>query len=118
VELLHIDDVGAEKTSPWVIEQLYSIVNSRYEDGRAIMGTTNLEHPELREQIGDRTVSRIVEICGDPFRSSGKTTGCRWISSRPRPPRRSARDRCATGAGTFAVRRPDGEPSVARRLRG
>lgn len=67
VELLHIDDVGAEKTSPWVIEQLYSIINARYEDGRAVMGTTNLEHRELREQIGDRTVSRIVEICGDPL---------------------------------------------------
>jgi DNA replication protein DnaC len=67
VELLHIDDVGAEKTTPWVLEQLYSIVNARYEDGRAIMGTTNLEHPELREQIGERTVSRIVEICGDPL---------------------------------------------------
>lgn len=66
VDLLHIDDVGAEKTTPWVLEQLYSIVNARYEDGRAIMGTTNLEHPELREQIGDRTVSRIIEICGDP----------------------------------------------------
>ena len=31
VDLLHIDDVGAEKTSPWVLEQLYAIVNSRYE---------------------------------------------------------------------------------------
>ena len=30
VDLLHIDDVGAEKTSEWVLEQLYSIVNARY----------------------------------------------------------------------------------------
>lgn len=63
VELLHLDDVGAEKQSPWVIEQLYSIVNARYEDGRAIVLTTNLEPPELREQIGARTVSRLTEIC-------------------------------------------------------
>ena len=38
VDLLHIDDLGAEKRSDWVLEQLYSIVNERYEsaalDGR------------------------------------------------------------------------------------
>ena len=67
VDLLHIDDVGAEQTSPWVLEQLYSIVNTRYEDGRAIVLTTNLEDAPLRAQIGDRTVSRLYEVCGDPL---------------------------------------------------
>ena len=67
VELLHVDDVGAEKTSPWVLEQLYALVNARYEDGRSIVITTNLDHEQLREQIGERTVSRLVEICGDPL---------------------------------------------------
>ena len=56
VDLLHVDDVGAEQTSPWVLEQLYTIVNTRYEDGKAIMVTTNLIKPEgddgLVEQIG------------------------------------------------------------------
>jgi len=70
VDLLHVDDVGTEQTSPWVLEQLYTIVNSRYEDGRAIVLTTNLVTIEgddaLRAQIGDRTVSRIYEICGEP----------------------------------------------------
>ena len=27
--------------------------------------TTNLEHGELAEQIGQRTVSRLIEMCGD-----------------------------------------------------
>ena len=67
VELLHIDDVGAEQSSPWVLEQLYTIVNTRYEDGRAIVLTTNLEDAPLRAQIGDRTVSRLYELCGDPL---------------------------------------------------
>jgi DNA replication protein DnaC len=67
VELLHIDDVGAEQSSPWVLEQLYTIVNTRYEDRRAVMITTNLPEDELREQIGERTVSRLVEMCGDPL---------------------------------------------------
>jgi DNA replication protein DnaC len=70
VDLLHIDDVGAEQTSAWVLEQLYTIVNTRYEDGKAIMVTTNLIKPEgdgaLVEQIGQRTVSRLYEICGEP----------------------------------------------------
>src|SRR5215203_2947126 len=70
VDLLHVDDVGAEQTSPWVLEQLYTIVNTRYEEGRAIVLTTNLVTIEgddaLREQIGDRTVSRIYEVCGEP----------------------------------------------------
>jgi DNA replication protein DnaC len=63
VDLLHVDDVGAEQTSPWVLEQLYTIVNTRYEDGRAVMLTTNLGEDDLREQIGDRTVSRLNEMC-------------------------------------------------------
>lgn len=63
VDLLQIDDVGAEQTSAWVLEQLYTIVNTRYEDKRAIVFTTNLEDEELRTQIGDRTVSRLYEMC-------------------------------------------------------
>jgi DNA replication protein DnaC len=74
VDLLHIDDVGAEQTTPWVLEQLYTVVNTRYEEQRSIVVTTNLidmgkEQPdqELREQIGERTVSRLYEMCGDPY---------------------------------------------------
>jgi DNA replication protein DnaC len=85
VDLLHIDDVGAEQTSEWVLEQLYTIFNTRYEDGKAVLLTTNLvgtpgklvtlpsegsddphPAPELVKQIGKRTVSRIWEMCGDP----------------------------------------------------
>ena len=67
VDLLHVDDVGAEQSSPWVLEQLYTIVNTRYEDGRAVLLTTNLDDAALREQIGERTVSRLYEMCGDPL---------------------------------------------------
>jgi DNA replication protein DnaC len=63
VDLLHIDDVGAERTSDWVLEQLYAIVNARYEDERSVMITTNLERDELVEQIKERTVSRLEEMC-------------------------------------------------------
>jgi DNA replication protein DnaC len=65
VDLLHIDDLGAENRTDWVLEQLYSIVNARYESERAIVATTNLMPDELTERLGARTVSRLVEICGD-----------------------------------------------------
>ena len=67
VDLLHIDDLGAEKSSDWVLEQLYAIVDERYESQRGMVVTTNLEVEELVRQIGERTVSRLVEICGDPL---------------------------------------------------
>ncbi len=65
VDLLHVDDLGAENPTDWVLEQLYSIVNARYEAKRAIVATTNLMPDELSERLGARTVSRLVEICGD-----------------------------------------------------
>lgn len=67
VDLLHIDDLGAENTTDWVLEQLYSIVNTRYEDERAMVVTTNLPYEHLVEQLGERTVSRLVAICGDHY---------------------------------------------------
>jgi DNA replication protein DnaC len=67
VDLLHIDDLGAEKRSDWVLEQLYALVNERYEAQHSILVTTNLDEAALEEQIGPRTVSRLVEICGDPL---------------------------------------------------
>ena len=48
VDLLHIDDLGAEKRSEWVLEQLYSLVNERYEAQRSIVVTTNLDQADAR----------------------------------------------------------------------
>src|SRR5436190_15884702 len=64
VDLLHIDDLGAEKKTEWVLEQLYAIVNERWQEQKSMIVTTNLLDPEeLRAQIGPRTVSRITEMC-------------------------------------------------------
>jgi DNA replication protein DnaC len=64
VDLLHIDDLGAEKRTDWVLEQLYSIINERWQEQRSIVVTTNLvDVDELRAQIGPRTVSRLHEMC-------------------------------------------------------
>jgi DNA replication protein DnaC len=42
VDLLVLDDLGAEKQTEWVLEQLYSLVNERWQDRRSIIVTTNL----------------------------------------------------------------------------
>ncbi|HMT05424.1 MAG: ATP-binding protein [Solirubrobacterales bacterium] len=65
VDLLHIDDLGAEKQTEWVLEQLYLLINERYERQGSVIVTTNLRQDELEEQIGVRTVSRLIEICGE-----------------------------------------------------
>jgi DNA replication protein DnaC len=64
VDLLHIDDIGAEQTTPWVLEEFYSIVNARYEEEKSMVITTNIvDAPKLEAQITKRTVSRLIEMC-------------------------------------------------------
>jgi DNA replication protein DnaC len=66
VDLLHVDDVGAERTNDWVLEELYSIVNARYEEQRSMVITTNiLDREALCAQITERTVSRLTEMCDE-----------------------------------------------------
>jgi DNA replication protein DnaC len=61
VDLLHIDDLGAQHTTPWRLEQLYSIVDARYQAGRPIVATTNLMPDELAGQMGRRTMTTVSE---------------------------------------------------------
>jgi DNA replication protein DnaC len=85
VDLLHIDDLGAEHQTEWVLEQLYSIVNARYEAQRAILATTNLTPEKLSEQIGSRTVSRLQEICEEPLAFFGEDKRRREFEILARP---------------------------------
>lgn len=61
VDLLHIDDLGAQHTTPWRLEQLYSIVDARYQAGRAIVATTNLMPDQLAEQMGRQLLTTVTE---------------------------------------------------------
>ena len=58
VDLLHLEDLGAEKQTDWVLEQLYSLVNERYEQQRSILVTTNLRVREARG--ADRAAHRVA----------------------------------------------------------
>jgi DNA replication protein DnaC len=46
VDIVVLDDLGAEKQTEWVLEQLFSIVNERWQDRRSIVVTTNIPDPD------------------------------------------------------------------------
>jgi len=61
--VLFLDDLGAEKASEWVKEQLYIVINERYNWCKPVLLTTNLTVKEIAEHYGDRMASRLVEMC-------------------------------------------------------
>lgn len=69
-DVLVLDDLGAEKTSEWVDETMNLIVNTRYNERRMTVFTTNyLDIPDdtdpnaLVFRIGHRMRSRLHEMC-------------------------------------------------------
>ena len=69
--LLFLDDIGAEKPTEFVAETLYMIINNRYNNTWPTIFTSNLSLAELAERIGDRSASRIAEMC-QVFTLTGK----------------------------------------------
>ena len=75
--LLVIDDLGAEKISDYVAQCWYEIINSRYNDCRKTIITSNLSLKKLYETFGatgDRIASRIaigtiIELNGADYRT-------------------------------------------------
>jgi len=82
VDLLHIEDLRVVRPTEWVLEQLYLIVNARYEGQRSIVFTSDIdsdadgplaaEPQTLEEHIGKRTFSRLMEMCSDPVVIAGR----------------------------------------------
>lgn len=62
-EYLIIDDIGSEKTSDFVIEFIYTIINRRYENLKKTILTTNLTLKDFGDRYGDRILSRLSEMC-------------------------------------------------------
>lgn len=63
VDLLVLDDLGAERTSEYVLDRLYVLINRRYEDDSATIITSNKSLAELKQQLSPRIASRIAEMC-------------------------------------------------------
>ena len=62
-KLLIIDDLGAEKTSDWVEELIFTIIDNRYRKKKPILITSNLDPRMLSQKIGSRSTDRILEMC-------------------------------------------------------
>jgi DNA replication protein DnaC len=69
-DLLILDDLGSEKTSEWVEETMNLIVNTRYNERRHTIFTSNYDDtpddadPDcLKARIGFRIHSRLHEMC-------------------------------------------------------
>ena len=66
VDLLVLDDIGAEKWTEYSEAQLYQIIDMRYRWKKPIIITTNLritEDPKLEDCIGPRAMDRLIEMC-------------------------------------------------------
>jgi len=90
-DLLVLDDLGSEKTSEWVEETMNLIVNTRYNERRHTIFTSNFDDTpdadvdaqdfSLKERIGFRIHSRLHEMCdflefdGADFRHAPSNAG-------------------------------------------
>ena len=96
-EVLVLDELGAVKPSDWVWDTVSFILNTRYNDNRTTIVTTNLMNEAalgtgnrsvmradtLGDRIGERMRSRLHEMCrivqmeGDDYRQKFRKTGSR-----------------------------------------
>ncbi|MFJ4184170.1 ATP-binding protein [Kitasatospora sp. NPDC089509] len=62
VPLLILDDLGAAKSSEFVEEQTYRLINRRYNHLLPTLITTNLPIRDLKAHLGDRVTSRLAQM--------------------------------------------------------
>lgn len=58
-DLLLIDDLGTELSNQFTVACLYNVLNSRINNARSTIISTNLTQKELRERYDDRITSRL-----------------------------------------------------------
>lgn len=92
-ELLVLDELGASKPHPWVLDVLYNLLNTRYNRKRITIATSNFEdepdsvsgeREKLEDRIGYRLRSRLYEMCrivtvrGEDFRKEVRAPSIRF----------------------------------------
>lgn len=58
-DLLIFDDIGAQKTGEWQMQEVFRIVNERINTGKVIIFTSNMCPEDLN--LDDRTIDRIIK---------------------------------------------------------
>lgn len=74
-DLLIIDDLGVERDSEFMQEQVTAIIDARYKSGRPLIITTNISLDEIKKPKNltyRRMYDRLLEIC-HPVKVDGKS---------------------------------------------
>jgi hypothetical protein len=133
-DLLVLDDLGSEKTSEWVEETMNLIVNTRYNERRHTIFTSNYDDtPDdapmeqtdftLKERIGFRIHSRLHEMCeflefdGADFRHAPTNAGgddllAMWKRKAQAPGRRALPARASKPVRAELKARPAGKADL------
>ena len=76
VPVLILDDLGAQKSTPWAEEKLYQLLNHRHLARLHTVVTTNQGlgemEPRIASRLADSDVSRLQEITAPDFRTMGR----------------------------------------------
>lgn len=79
--LLVFDDLGAERGTEFAREQVYNVINARWESGRPFIVTTNLSLKEMQNEeqmVLKRIYDRVLDVCrpiafqGENYRANGR----------------------------------------------
>jgi DNA replication protein DnaC len=117
VDLLVLDDLGAEKQTEWVLEQLYSLVNERWQDRRSIVVTTNVPDPdpEAPLRLLKRAMGQLQEIIeGDRLDRAGIAEMSRVVSQLARVYEQAAELHGSDADPVPRLRRQVGSRTVSR----
>ena len=90
-DLLILDDMGKESGNGWALTTMFQVINSRYEDMRPIVITSQYALPALARRMGrageresaEAIASRLNEMCGIvtlPGIDYRKAKGKPWLS--------------------------------------
>lgn len=65
-DLLVIDDLGSERSTDFMNELVYSVIDTRHKSGKPLIVTTNLSGDDLKhpnDVTAERVYSRLFEMC-------------------------------------------------------
>ena len=88
--LLVIDDLGAERSSEYAMETVYTVIDERYKAKKPLIVTTNLTLDELckpKDMTYQRIYDRVFEMCtplvfkGDNLRRDKANKRLRYVKS-------------------------------------
>jgi len=63
IEFLVLDDLGAEKSSEYVVQQMFLLMNHRLVHKKPTIITSNFSLRLISERIDERIASRILQMC-------------------------------------------------------